>query len=110
MGEEIKKYSATEKCVQVFLVLFSIVNFYLSYNLNSELQDLQVAQKLTIEELNVTRHLNQNALFFNRITKVGSSSFADVLKKLSFRNGFRFYTYNIGVDGFDRETVTMGPV
>ena len=98
-----------ENTVHIFLIVFSVLNVYLSYNLSFELKELELSQKILIEDLNVTRHSNTNILFFNRITKVGSSAFGIVVGDLSRRNNFSFFTYNISPDGVDNEITAMGP-
>lgn len=42
-------------------------------------------------DLNNTRKTTSQVLFFNRVPKVGSQTFMELLRRLSARNGFRFH-------------------
>lgn len=45
----------------------------------------------SVDELNNTKNARQEILFFNRVPKVGSQTFMELLKRLSYINRFRFH-------------------
>ncbi|XP_011313801.1 heparan sulfate 2-O-sulfotransferase pipe isoform X2 [Fopius arisanus] len=45
---------------------------------------------LDLNELNNTKRADKHVLFFNRVPKVGSQTFMQLLRRLSMRNGFAF--------------------
>lgn len=62
-------------------------------------------ESLNIKELNNTRNAGIDVLFFNRVPKVGSQTFMELLRRLSIRNDFSFNR-----DGVQRvETIRLGP-
>jgi hypothetical protein len=55
--------------------------------------------------LNNTRHAENQIIFFNRVPKVGSQTFMELLRRLSIRNNFRFHR-----DAVQRvETIRLSP-
>lgn len=46
--------------------------------------------KLDADALNNTRKATNEILFFNRVPKVGSQTFMELLRRMSERNGFNF--------------------
>lgn len=50
----------------------------------------QYEETLDIDALNNTKRANREVLFFNRVPKVGSQTFMELLRRLSIRNGFSF--------------------
>lgn len=61
----------------------------------------------TIEpsQLNNTRLARQEMMFFNRVPKVGSQTFMELLRRLSIRNGYHFHQ-----DRVQRvETIRLAP-
>jgi len=48
-------------------------------------------QKLEAYSLNNTGHAKKELIFFNRVPKVGSQTFMEILRLLSLRNQFVFY-------------------
>lgn len=55
--------------------------------------------------LNNTRHAENEIIFFNRVPKVGSQTFMELLRRLSIRNNFRFHR-----DAVQRvETIRLAP-
>ena len=56
-------------------------------------------------QLNNTRNARQDILFFNRVPKVGSQTFMELLRLLSIRNDFGFHQ-----DRVQRvETIRLAP-
>lgn len=56
--------------------------------------------------LNNTRNAMQDIVFFNRVPKVGSQTFMELLRRLSLRNNFGFHR-----DRVQRvETIRLAPV
>ncbi|XP_050445621.1 heparan sulfate 2-O-sulfotransferase pipe isoform X2 [Cataglyphis hispanica] len=61
---------------------------------------------LNIEALNNTRRADRQVLFFNRVPKVGSQTFMELLRRLSIRNAFSFNR-----DRVQRvETIRLAPI
>ena len=61
---------------------------------------------LDVEALNNTRRADRSVLFFNRVPKVGSQTFMELLRRLSMRNGFSFNR-----DRVQRvETIRLAPI
>ncbi|KOX77480.1 Heparan sulfate 2-O-sulfotransferase pipe [Melipona quadrifasciata] len=61
---------------------------------------------LDVEALNNTRRAGRSVLFFNRVPKVGSQTFMELLRRLSMRNGFSFNR-----DRVQRvETIRLAPI
>lgn len=55
--------------------------------------------------LNNTRHAENQIIFFNRVPKVGSQTFMELLRRLSIRNNFLFHR-----DAVQRvETIRLSP-
>jgi hypothetical protein len=55
--------------------------------------------------LNNTRQADNEIIFFNRVPKVGSQTFMELLRRLSVRNNFRFHR-----DSVQRvETIRLAP-
>ena len=55
--------------------------------------------------LNNTRHAENQIIFFNRVPKVGSQTFMELLRRLSIRNNFSFHR-----DSVQRvETIRLSP-
>lgn len=55
--------------------------------------------------LNNTRNAENQIIFFNRVPKVGSQTFMELLRRLSIRNNFRFHR-----DAVQRvETIRLSP-
>lgn len=55
--------------------------------------------------LNNTRQAENQIIFFNRVPKVGSQTFMELLRRLSIRNNFRFHR-----DAVQRvETIRLSP-
>jgi len=52
---------------------------------------IQHDQKLEAYSLNNTGHAKKELIFFNRVPKVGSQTFMEILRLLSLRNQFVFY-------------------
>ncbi|OAD62035.1 Heparan sulfate 2-O-sulfotransferase pipe [Eufriesea mexicana] len=64
------------------------------------------AEVLDIDALNNTRRAGRSVLFFNRVPKVGSQTFMELLRRLSMRNGFSFNR-----DRVQRvETIRLAPI
>lgn len=56
-------------------------------------------------QLNNTRLSRQEMVFFNRVPKVGSQTFMELLRRLSIRNGYHFHQ-----DRVQRvETIRLAP-
>lgn len=53
----------------------------------SQYEDLET---LDIDALNNTKRAGKDVLFFNRVPKVGSQTFMELLRRLSMLNGFSF--------------------
>ena len=47
-------------------------------------------ENLNVDALNNTKKADTNVLFFNRVPKVGSQTFMELLRRLSLQNGFFF--------------------
>lgn len=47
-------------------------------------------EPLNLDSLNNTKRADKHVLFFNRVPKVGSQTFMQLLRRLSVRNGFGF--------------------
>lgn len=63
-------------------------------------------ETLDIEALNNTRRADRQVLFFNRVPKVGSQTFMELLRRLSIRNAFSFNR-----DRVQRvETIRLAPI
>ncbi|CAD7083099.1 unnamed protein product [Hermetia illucens] len=63
-------------------------------------------QTLNSHELNNTRKAGMEIVFFNRVPKVGSQTFMELLRRLSIRNDFEFHR-----DAVQRvETIRLGEV
>lgn len=61
---------------------------------------------LDITALNNTKRAKKNVLFFNRVPKVGSQTFMELMRRLSLRNGFSF-----NKDRIQRvETIRLAPI
>ncbi|XP_043793679.1 heparan sulfate 2-O-sulfotransferase pipe isoform X2 [Apis laboriosa] len=61
---------------------------------------------LDIDALNNTKRADRSVLFFNRVPKVGSQTFMELLRRLSLRNGFSFNR-----DRVQRvETIRLAPI
>lgn len=61
---------------------------------------------LDIDALNNTKRADRSVLFFNRVPKVGSQTFMELLRRLSMRNGFSFNR-----DRVQRvETIRLAPI
>ncbi|XP_043466136.1 heparan sulfate 2-O-sulfotransferase pipe [Leptopilina heterotoma] len=61
---------------------------------------------LDISALNNTKRAKKNVLFFNRVPKVGSQTFMELMRRLSLRNGFSF-----NKDRIQRvETIRLAPI
>ncbi|XP_063698115.1 heparan sulfate 2-O-sulfotransferase pipe [Culicoides brevitarsis] len=62
-------------------------------------------ESLTMNDLNNTRKAGTEVLFFNRVPKVGSQTFMELLRRLSIRNDFNFHR-----DAVQRvETIRLAP-
>jgi hypothetical protein len=62
-------------------------------------------ESLDARELNNTRHAGIDVVFFNRVPKVGSQTFMELLRRLSMRNIFGFHR-----DHIQRvETIRLAP-
>jgi hypothetical protein len=62
-------------------------------------------ESLDASELNNTRHAGLDVVFFNRVPKVGSQTFMELLRRLSMRNIFGFHR-----DHIQRvETIRLAP-
>ncbi|KDR19341.1 heparan sulfate 2-O-sulfotransferase pipe isoform X2 [Zootermopsis nevadensis] len=62
-------------------------------------------ESLDAQELNNTRHAGVDVVFFNRVPKVGSQTFMELLRRLSMRNIFGFHR-----DHIQRvETIRLAP-
>lgn len=46
--------------------------------------------ELDLDSLNNTKRARKHVLFFNRVPKVGSQTFMQLLRRLSMKNGFAF--------------------
>ncbi|KMQ89877.1 heparan sulfate 2-o-sulfotransferase pipe, partial [Lasius niger] len=67
---------------------------------------LEYEETLDIEALNNTRRADRQVLFFNRVPKVGSQTFMELLRRLSIRNAFSFNR-----DRVQRvETIRLAPI
>ncbi|XP_043248636.1 heparan sulfate 2-O-sulfotransferase pipe isoform X3 [Colletes gigas] len=65
-----------------------------------------VPEVLDIVALNNTKRAGREVLFFNRVPKVGSQTFMELLRRLSMRNGFSFNR-----DRVQRvETIRIAPI
>lgn len=51
---------------------------------------IEPLESLDVDALNNTRKADKHVLFFNRVPKVGSQTFMQLLRRLSLRNGFSF--------------------
>jgi len=61
---------------------------------------------LDIDALNNTKRADREVLFFNRVPKVGSQTFMELLRRLSMRNAFSFNR-----DRVQRvETIRLAPI
>ncbi|XP_015608993.1 heparan sulfate 2-O-sulfotransferase pipe isoform X2 [Cephus cinctus] len=61
---------------------------------------------LDVDALNNTKRAGKQVLFFNRVPKVGSQTFMELLRRLSMRNGFSFNR-----DRVQRvETIRLAPI
>ncbi|XP_046746625.1 heparan sulfate 2-O-sulfotransferase pipe-like [Diprion similis] len=67
----------------------AIVQYYSDINqkLTESYEDTDV---LDIDALNNTRKADRDVIFFNRVPKVGSETFAELLRRLAMSNGFYF--------------------
>lgn len=64
------------------------------------------ADLLDVDGLNNTKRADRLVLFFNRVPKVGSQTFMELLRRLSMRNGFSFNR-----DRVQRvETIRLAPI
>ncbi|XP_026675255.1 heparan sulfate 2-O-sulfotransferase pipe isoform X2 [Ceratina calcarata] len=64
------------------------------------------AEALDVDALNNTKRADRKVLFFNRVPKVGSQTFMELLRRLSLRNGFSFNR-----DRVQRvETIRLAPI
>lgn len=63
-----------------------------------------------LQVLNNTRKSNPRVLFFNRVSKTGSTSMLEAIKSLQEANSFQMLPYKLSRQGFDTETRTMGPL
>lgn len=62
-------------------------------------------ESLSAWDLNNTRRAGTEIVFFNRVPKVGSQTFMELLRRLSVRNEFMFHR-----DGVQRvETIRLAP-
>lgn len=62
-------------------------------------------ESLNVWELNNTRRAQSQIVFFNRVPKVGSQTFMELLRRLSIRNEFTFHR-----DAVQRvETIRLAP-
>lgn len=63
-------------------------------------------EELDIDTLNNTKRADRQVLFFNRVPKVGSQTFMELLRRLSIRNAFSFNR-----DRVQRvETIRLAPI
>lgn len=61
---------------------------------------------LDVDALNNTKRAKKQVIFFNRVPKVGSQTFMELLRRLSISNGFSFNR-----DRVQRvETIRLAPV
>lgn len=66
----------------------------------------EAPEVLDIGALNNTRRADREVLFFNRVPKVGSQTFMELLRRLSIRNAFSFNR-----DRVQRvETIRLAPI
>ncbi|XP_012284255.1 heparan sulfate 2-O-sulfotransferase pipe isoform X2 [Orussus abietinus] len=64
------------------------------------------SELLDVDALNNTKRAGRDVLFFNRVPKVGSQTFMELLRRLSMRNGFSFNR-----DRVQRvETIRLAPI
>ncbi|XP_035724495.1 heparan sulfate 2-O-sulfotransferase pipe-like isoform X1 [Vespa mandarinia] len=69
-------------------------------------QKYEEADLLDVDGLNNTKKADRLVLFFNRVPKVGSQTFMELLRRLSMRNGFSFNR-----DRVQRvETIRLAPI
>ncbi|XP_020709058.1 heparan sulfate 2-O-sulfotransferase pipe isoform X2 [Athalia rosae] len=83
-----------------------VVHYYSTINqrLTESYDDLR--QILDIDALNNTRRARKQVIFFNRVPKVGSQTFMELLRRLSLSNGFSFNR-----DRVQRvETIRLAPI
>lgn len=63
-------------------------------------------ETLDAKSLNNTQNARQQLMFFNRVPKVGSQTFMELLRRLSIRNEFGFHR-----DHVQRvETIRLAPI
>ncbi|XP_033212740.1 heparan sulfate 2-O-sulfotransferase pipe [Belonocnema kinseyi] len=73
---------------------------------STEVLQYKEIEFLDIDALNNTRRAKKDVLFFNRVPKVGSQTFMELLRRLSMRNGFLF-----NKDRVQRvETIRLAPI
>ncbi|XP_049809146.1 heparan sulfate 2-O-sulfotransferase pipe [Schistocerca nitens] len=77
-----------------------------SSSLQRQLADYGLSEAdLDLEQLNNTRRAAVDLVFFNRVPKVGSQTFMELLRRLALRNGFAFHR-----DQIQRvETIRLAP-
>jgi len=68
------------------MVVVSYTLYITSANVN-----IFLVQKLEAYSLNNTGRTKKELIFFNRVPKVGSQTFMEILRLLSLRNQFVFY-------------------
>ncbi|XP_017761724.1 PREDICTED: heparan sulfate 2-O-sulfotransferase pipe-like [Eufriesea mexicana] len=88
---------------------FRCICYQLKWNYGKTIMTIghyKEAEVLDIDALNNTRRAGRSVLFFNRVPKVGSQTFMELLRRLSMRNGFSFNR-----DRVQRvETIRLAPI
>ena len=100
-----EKYT-THWSKKIFFGAFTLSNIVISIYMQRDFSDLENTRVDFIRQLNVTPNLHDGFLFFTRVPKSGSSSFATILNELSKVNNFTMYTYKM-TNGNDVELESL---
>ncbi|TRY67793.1 hypothetical protein TCAL_06426 [Tigriopus californicus] len=91
-----------------FILVFLTINFGVFRTVYEDYVALHADMHEELQYLNNTRKSNPQVLFFNRVSKTGSTSMIEALKNLQGPNNFQMNAYKLLPDGSDTETRTMG--